>query len=116
MALMVDLRIDIRTKKMLNLTPSNIYVCSLFLRHVTIKPCLVLVQPRKTCPGITEKLLKGTKRINSNKNIQHVAVSFYLYRLSVSPADTRHKNNVVSTSHSHFSKHSISINEKKNTF
>ena len=25
-----------------------------------IYPCLVLVQPRKTCPGITEKLLTGT--------------------------------------------------------
>ena len=24
-----------------------------------INPCLVLVQPRKTCPGITEKLLTG---------------------------------------------------------
>ena len=26
-----------------------------------INPCLVLVQPRKTCPNITEKLLTGTK-------------------------------------------------------
>ena len=28
------------------------------VRH--INPCLVLVQPRKTCPDITEKLLTGT--------------------------------------------------------
>ena len=34
-------------------------------RH--IYPYLVLVQPRKTHPGITEKLLSGAERIKSNK-------------------------------------------------
>ena len=33
-------------------------------RH--IYPCLVLVQPRKTRPDITEKMLTGTLRIISN--------------------------------------------------
>ena len=37
-------------------------------RH--IYPCLVLVQPRKTCPIIAEKLLTGTERIKQNvKNV-----------------------------------------------
>ena len=34
-------------------------------RH--IYPCIVLVQPRKNSPYITEKLLTGTLRIKSNK-------------------------------------------------
>ena len=34
-------------------------------RH--INPCLVLVQPRKTLPDITMKLLTGTYRIKTNK-------------------------------------------------
>ena len=29
--------------------------------------CLVLVQPRKTCPDITKRLLTGKLRIKSNK-------------------------------------------------
>ena len=35
------------------------------LEHII---CLVLVQPRKTgnCPDMTEKLLTGTKRVNTN--------------------------------------------------
>ena len=33
----------------------------------TINPSLVLVQPRKTRPFITERLLMGRKRIKSNK-------------------------------------------------
>ena len=32
--------------------------------------CLVLVQPRETCPYITERLLMGRKESNKNKNIQ----------------------------------------------
>ena len=34
-------------------------VTVLCLRARHINPCLVLVQPRKTCPDITEKLLTG---------------------------------------------------------
>ena len=34
-------------------------------RH--IYPCIVLVQPRKTCPDIAEKLLTGTYRIKSKQ-------------------------------------------------
>ena len=33
----------------------------------TLILCLVLVQPRKTRPDITEKLLTGTEKIKSNK-------------------------------------------------
>ena len=32
-----------------------------------INPCLVLVQPRKTCPYITERLLVGRKESNQTK-------------------------------------------------
>ena len=38
-------------------------------RH--IYPCLVLVQPRKTRPDITERLLTGAKRIKSTKQNQN---------------------------------------------
>ena len=34
-------------------------------QHINL--CLVLVQPRKTRPNITDKLLTGTKRIKSIK-------------------------------------------------
>ena len=34
-------------------------VTSLCLKEKLIKPCLLLVQPRKTCPDITETLLTG---------------------------------------------------------
>ena len=34
-------------------------------------PCLVLVQPAKTRPDITGKLLTGTLRIKSNKHFNH---------------------------------------------
>ena len=33
-----------------------------------INPSLVLVQPRKTCPYITERLLMGRKESNQNKH------------------------------------------------
>ena len=42
-------------------------------RH--INPCLVLVQPRKTHPDITEKLLTGMKRIKSNKQANNALPS-----------------------------------------
>ena len=32
-----------------------------------IYPCLVLVQPRKTCPCLTERLLMGHKESNQTK-------------------------------------------------
>ena len=38
------------------------------LEQNTIR-CLVLVKPRKTCPCMTEKLLTGMKKYNSNKEI-----------------------------------------------
>ena len=34
-----------------------------------INPSLVLVQPRKTCPFITEKLLMGRKEQNKHRDI-----------------------------------------------
>ena len=34
-------------------------------RHII--PCLVLVQPKKTCPNMPEKMLTGMLRIKSNK-------------------------------------------------
>ena len=39
-------------------------------RH--INPCLILVQPRKTCPEITEKLLTGMKKPNqTNRELNY---------------------------------------------
>ena len=34
----------------------------------TLNPCLALVQPRKTCPDISEKLLTGLKESNQTKH------------------------------------------------
>ena len=42
-------------------------------RH--IYPSLVLVQPRKTCPDVTERLLPGTLRIKWNKTNLPVQLS-----------------------------------------
>ena len=39
-----------------------------------INPSLELVQPRKTCPFITERLLMGRNRINSNKEGKYLKV------------------------------------------
>ena len=37
-----------------------------------INPSLVLIQPRKTCPFITERLLMGCKnQIKQNKTVSH---------------------------------------------
>ena len=58
--------LDLRPRG-LGLSLTNINVLCLWARH--IYPCLVLVQPRKTCRDITEKLLTGTERIKSNKQI-----------------------------------------------
>ena len=44
-------------------------------RH--INPCLVLVQPKKTCLDITEKLLTGTLRIKSSKTNYFFIKIFY---------------------------------------
>ena len=38
-----------------------------------INPSLVLVQPRKTCPFITERLLMGRKESNKNKILKFTA-------------------------------------------
>ena len=47
-------------------------------RH--INPCLVLVQPRKTRPDITEKLLTGASRIKTNNSITwHTFANFGCY-------------------------------------
>ena len=49
-------------------------VVVLLARH--IYPCLVLVQPRKTCPCLTERLLMGHKESNlTNKQTYFVAQS-----------------------------------------
>ena len=43
-----------------------------------INPCLELVQPRKTCPFITERLLMGRKESNQTKqNTGKTAISVY---------------------------------------
>ena len=52
----------------------------LLARHINLSS--VLVQPRNTCPYITERLLKGRKRIKSNKtrkSLLSTAVIFDLY-------------------------------------
>ena len=40
-----------------------------------INPSLVLVQPRKTCPFITERLLMGRKESNQTKQKELVSVT-----------------------------------------
>ena len=42
-------------------------ITALCLRARHINPSLVLAQPRKTCPFITERLLMGCKESNQNK-------------------------------------------------
>ena len=42
--------------------------CVVVLEQDTFYPSLVLVQPRKTCPYITERLLMGRKESNQTKN------------------------------------------------
>ena len=41
-----------------------------------INPSLVLVQPRKTCPFITERLLMGHKESNQTKTYHYLRVIF----------------------------------------
>ena len=41
-----------------------------------INPSLVLVQPRKTCPFITERLLMGRKELNQTKFMLEI-IHFY---------------------------------------
>ena len=43
-------------------------------RH--IYPTLVLVQPRKTCPCLTERLLMGRKEPNQTKSIYKLLIPF----------------------------------------
>ena len=45
-----------------------------FLNQESLIFTLVLVQPRKTCPIITERLLMGRKESNKKKNI----IDFYI--------------------------------------
>ena len=47
-----------------------------------INPCLVLIQPRKACPYISEKLLTGTLIINLNKSILNNERGSYVYMLN----------------------------------
>ena len=49
-----------------------------------INPSLVLVQPRKTRPFITEKLLMGRKESNQTKQILMYATNFCLFIRSIS--------------------------------
>ena len=42
-----------------------------------INPSLVLVQPRKTCPFITERLLMGCKESNQTKQVELSMKKFY---------------------------------------
>ena len=41
------------------------------LEQDTLFSALILVQPRKTHPDMTEKLMKGAQRINMNKIIYY---------------------------------------------
>ena len=43
-----------------------------------INPSLVLVQPRKTCPFITERLLMGRKELNESNSQHDIKVPKYL--------------------------------------
>ena len=46
----------------------------------SINPSLVLVQPRKTRPFITERLLKGCKESNqTNKNYRKIAIKWSFF-------------------------------------
>ena len=53
---------------------------ALCLRARHINPSLVLVQPRKTCPYITERLLMGPKESN-NLTIQSKKTIFGIFRM-----------------------------------
>ena len=44
-----------------------------------INPSLVLVQPRKTCPFITERLLMGRKESNQTKNKTNCSAQCFLF-------------------------------------
>ena len=46
-------------------------------RH--IYPSLVLVQPRKTCPCLTERLLMGHKESNQTKVLTHISLASFLW-------------------------------------
>ena len=51
--------------------------------HCVLEQGLVLVQPRKTCPDVTERLLTGTLRIKSNKAVRHLkAMKLFVEKLS----------------------------------
>ena len=45
----------------------------------TINPSLVLVQPRKTCPCLTERVLMGHKESNQTKQCQKFPMSAHIY-------------------------------------
>ena len=55
-------------------------------------PSLVLVQPRKTCPCLTERLLKGRKESNQTKIIItfHILM-FYCHSFLGKPESTKQK-------------------------
>ena len=46
-----------------------------------INPSLVLVQPRKTCPFITERLLMGRKESNQTNKLKNTHQIAFQYRL-----------------------------------
>ena len=48
-----------------------------------IKPSLVLVQPRKTCPVITERLLMGRKESNQTNKIHSFNIFCYFAKLTL---------------------------------
>ena len=58
-------------------------VTALLSLSKNINPSLVLVQPRKTCPFITERVLMGSKRIKSNKNKLSAYASFLEYNMKI---------------------------------
>ena len=58
-------------------SPSSLH-CGLRARH--IYPSLMLVQPKKTCPYITERLLMGRKESNqTNKQNNHLPFVDFFY-------------------------------------
>ena len=53
------------------------YLDMLIMLILLIYPSLVLVQPRETCPCLTERLLMGHKELNqTNKQILHILTIF----------------------------------------
>ena len=72
-------------------------LCVVLEQDTIIYPSLVLVEPRKTCPCLTERLLMGRKKSNQTK-VFSGAISFYMDIVWVtSSADPETLSSMLST-------------------